>query len=88
MKKYARGIKPGEDPFEGIETFTTPGGAIAIQSALAWIECKLLQVCDFHGDHELLIAQATDGAILRQRRLIHAPSRQRIPLLIRISSHA
>jgi len=65
MKKYARGIKPGDDPFDGIETFTTPGGAIAIQSALAWIECKLLQVCDFHGDHELIIAQTTDGAILR-----------------------
>ncbi len=65
MKRYARGIKPGEDPFEGVETVATPAGAIAIRSALAWLECKLVQVCDFHGDHELLVAQATDGAILQ-----------------------
>src|SRR5215203_1792553 len=26
MKRYARGVKPDEDPFAGVETFTTPGG--------------------------------------------------------------
>ena len=26
MKKYARGIKPGEDPFAGVEIFETPDG--------------------------------------------------------------
>lgn len=64
MKKYARGIKPGEDPFSGVETTTTPGGAIVMQAAVAWLECSLVQTCDFGGDHELLIARVDHGALL------------------------
>jgi 3-hydroxy-9,10-secoandrosta-1,3,5(10)-triene-9,17-dione monooxygenase reductase component len=65
MKRYARGVKPGEDPFEGVETLTTPAGIPALKSALAWIECRLLKTCDYGGDHDVLIAQVTDGLALR-----------------------
>jgi flavin reductase (DIM6/NTAB) family NADH-FMN oxidoreductase RutF len=65
MKRYARGVKEGEDPFAGVDTTTTPGGAIVLSHALAWLECRLLETYDFAGDHELLIAQATNGAVLK-----------------------
>jgi flavin reductase (DIM6/NTAB) family NADH-FMN oxidoreductase RutF len=64
MKKYARGIKEGEDPFAGVEITTTPGGAIVLQQSLAWLEGQLMTSCDFGGDHELLIARVTSGAML------------------------
>jgi 3-hydroxy-9,10-secoandrosta-1,3,5(10)-triene-9,17-dione monooxygenase reductase component len=64
MKRYARGVRGDEDPFEGVETATTPGGAIVMSRALAWLECRLLQTCSFGGDHELFIAQVTNAALL------------------------
>jgi len=65
MKRYARGVKAGEDPFAGVEVFDTPAGIPAMKSTLAWLECRLLTTCEFGGDHELLIAQVTAGQILR-----------------------
>ena len=65
MKRYARGVKPGEDPFAGVETFRTPGGIPAMKSALAWLECRLMHTCDFGGDHDLLIAEVVAGNILQ-----------------------
>ena len=64
MKKYARGIKEGEDPFAGVEITTTPGRAIVLQQSLAWLEGQLMTTCEFGGDHELLIASVTNGALL------------------------
>jgi flavin reductase (DIM6/NTAB) family NADH-FMN oxidoreductase RutF len=64
MKRYARGIKEGEDPFAGAQIMTTPGGAIVMKQALAWLECSLISSCDFGADHELLIAEVTNGAVL------------------------
>jgi len=64
MKRYARGLKPGEDPFAGVEIVTTAGGGVAMKSAVAWLECRLLQTCDFGADHELVIAQVIHGELL------------------------
>ena len=65
MKKYARGIPEGEDPFAGIATGQTPGGAIYLADALAWLECRLLKTCDFGGDHDLYVAEITAGQLLK-----------------------
>ena len=65
MKRYARGVKPGEDAFADVETLTTPAGIPALKAAVAWLECRVLSTCDFGGDHELLIAEVTAGQILR-----------------------
>jgi flavin reductase (DIM6/NTAB) family NADH-FMN oxidoreductase RutF len=65
MKRYARGTKPGEDPFSGVETITTPGGGIAMKSAVAWLECRLIDTFAFGADHELLVAGVTNGALLQ-----------------------
>lgn len=65
MKKYARGIPEGEDPFAGIAIGHTPGGAVYLADSLAWLECRLLNTCDFGGDHDLYIAEITAGQVLK-----------------------
>jgi flavin reductase (DIM6/NTAB) family NADH-FMN oxidoreductase RutF len=66
MKKYARGVPPGQDPFDGIEVLQTPGGLQVPATALAWLECHVLEVFDFGGDHDLVTARIADGALLRE----------------------
>jgi len=68
MKRYARGVKEGEDPFAGVETLMTPGGVPVMKSALAWLEGRLIHTCDFGADHDLLIAEVVAGEILREGR--------------------
>jgi len=65
MKKYARGLAPGEDPFQGIEVLRTPGRMQVPAAALAWLECEVIKTFDFGGDHELVAARVVDGALLR-----------------------
>jgi flavin reductase (DIM6/NTAB) family NADH-FMN oxidoreductase RutF len=66
MKKYARGVPPGHDPFEGIDVLTTPGGIKVPAGALAYLECELMKACDFGGDHEIHVARVTAGQVLRE----------------------
>ena len=65
MKKYARGIPEGEDPFAGMNVGQAPGGATYFADAIAWLECKTLKICDFGGDHDLFIMEITAGQILK-----------------------
>jgi flavin reductase (DIM6/NTAB) family NADH-FMN oxidoreductase RutF len=65
MKRYARGIKPGEDAFAGVEIITTPGGIPVLAAAIAWIEGDVLATCEFGGDHDLLVVEITAGAVLK-----------------------
>ena len=65
MKRYARGIEPGKDPFEGVETIQTPAGQRVPAGALAWLECEVVRTVEFDGDHDLVVARVTDGAQLR-----------------------
>ena len=66
MKKYARGVAPGEDPFAGVEVLTTPAGLTVPAGALGYLECELTNVCDFGGDHEIHVARVTAGRVLRE----------------------
>jgi 3-hydroxy-9,10-secoandrosta-1,3,5(10)-triene-9,17-dione monooxygenase reductase component len=65
MKKYARGVPPGQDPFDGVNVLDTPAGLPVPASALAWLECGVINACEFGGDHEVVVARVTDGALLR-----------------------
>ena len=65
MRKYGRGVPPGQDPFEGVEVLHTPAGLPALAGALVWLECELTDVCDFGGDHEIHVARVTAGQVLR-----------------------
>jgi len=66
MKRYARGVKAGEDAFAGMKTSRTPTGLIVMNDSIAWLESRVINVCDFGGDHELIIAQVTAGQLLRE----------------------
>jgi 3-hydroxy-9,10-secoandrosta-1,3,5(10)-triene-9,17-dione monooxygenase reductase component len=65
MRKYARGIKPGESPFEGVAIQRSPNGSTYLSDAVAYLDCRLLHACDFGGDHEIIVAQVTGGRLLR-----------------------
>jgi flavin reductase (DIM6/NTAB) family NADH-FMN oxidoreductase RutF len=66
MKKYARGIDPAHDAFEGVQTLTTPTGIPCLADALAWLECRVLQICDFSADHDFVLAEVTAADLLRE----------------------
>jgi flavin reductase (DIM6/NTAB) family NADH-FMN oxidoreductase RutF len=65
MKKYARGMDPGADPFQGVNVIETPARQPVLADALAWLEGRVTNVFDFGGDHDLLAAEVTAGDILR-----------------------
>lgn len=65
MKKYARGIPPDAEPFEGISVRDAESGTPVLADALAYLDCRLMQVCDFGGDHDLLIGEITAGQQLK-----------------------
>jgi 3-hydroxy-9,10-secoandrosta-1,3,5(10)-triene-9,17-dione monooxygenase reductase component len=66
MKRYARGVEPGKDPFDGVAIINTPSGVPVLADALGWLECEVISVCEFGADHDLLIAQITAGKMLRE----------------------
>jgi flavin reductase (DIM6/NTAB) family NADH-FMN oxidoreductase RutF len=68
MRKYARGVGPREDAFAGVSVLRTPQGLPVLGDALAYLECRLLQVCDLAADHELLIGQVLSGTLLNDGR--------------------
>jgi flavin reductase (DIM6/NTAB) family NADH-FMN oxidoreductase RutF len=65
MRRFARPRGPEDDPFEGSETFAAPSGLPIVVGALAWLDCAMIQTCDFGGDHDLLVARVTAGDLLR-----------------------
>jgi 3-hydroxy-9,10-secoandrosta-1,3,5(10)-triene-9,17-dione monooxygenase reductase component len=66
MKRYARGIEPGQDPFSGVKTMKTPAAVPVLADALGWMECRIIQVCQTGADHDLFIAEVTAGEVLKE----------------------
>jgi flavin reductase (DIM6/NTAB) family NADH-FMN oxidoreductase RutF len=54
MKKYARGTVHAESAMEGLE------------QSLAHLDCRVVSVCEFGGDHEIVVAEVTAGKLLRE----------------------
>jgi flavin reductase (DIM6/NTAB) family NADH-FMN oxidoreductase RutF len=65
MRRYARGVKPGEDPFAGVNINQTPAGQPYLADAIAWLDCRMTQIVEFGADHDLVIARITGGQVLR-----------------------
>jgi flavin reductase (DIM6/NTAB) family NADH-FMN oxidoreductase RutF len=66
MKKYARGIPEGVDPFDGVRTQSAPSGSPVLSDALAWLDCRVIQTFAFNADHDLLVGQVTAGELLKE----------------------
>ena len=66
MKRYARGVKPDEDAFVGMNVTKSPAGLPVFSDAVAWLDCSLLKVFEFGADHDLYVAQVTAGRLLHE----------------------
>ena len=66
MKKYARGVPEGADPFEGVRITRTANGTIVPADALAYLECRVTRVVDFSADHDLFLAEVVAGQMLKE----------------------
>ena len=65
MRRFARTRPDEEDPFAGLKLLRTVDGGPVLADALAYLDCRLLTVCEFGGDHEVIIAQVVGGNILK-----------------------
>jgi 3-hydroxy-9,10-secoandrosta-1,3,5(10)-triene-9,17-dione monooxygenase reductase component len=65
MKHYAR-LKSSDDPFGGVANKQAPSGLPILTDALGWVDCHLIGIHDFGGDHELYIAEVIDGELFRE----------------------
>ena len=65
MKKYARGIPAGADPFEGVRTTRAKHGTTVVADALAYVECRVTKTIAFNADHDLFLAEVVGGELLK-----------------------
>jgi flavin reductase (DIM6/NTAB) family NADH-FMN oxidoreductase RutF len=65
MKKYARGVPGGADPFDGVQIARTASGTIYLADALAYLECRVTKTLDFDADHDLFVAEVVAGQTLK-----------------------
>jgi flavin reductase (DIM6/NTAB) family NADH-FMN oxidoreductase RutF/flavodoxin len=63
MKRFLKPFAPGADRFEGLALEQSPGGQPVLPGALAWLEATVKQRMEC-GDHWLLYAQVSHGALL------------------------
>jgi flavin reductase (DIM6/NTAB) family NADH-FMN oxidoreductase RutF len=66
MKKYARGVGSGPAAFDGVKVRQGANGATILEEALAYLECQLVSICEYGGDHEIVVGEVTSGQILRE----------------------
>ena len=63
MKQFLQPFAPGADRFAGLELEQSPSGQPVLPEAVAWLECSVKQRMEC-GDHWLIYAQVTSGALL------------------------
>ena len=68
MKHYARPMDDDVDPFAGVRVSNSPGRMPILLDALAWLECRVVNICDAGGDHELFIATIIAGEMLKEAK--------------------
>jgi flavin reductase (DIM6/NTAB) family NADH-FMN oxidoreductase RutF len=64
LRKYAKGTQEGEAAFSDVRTRRLDSGNIVLLDACSFIECELVNVLDFGGDHDLFIARARAGDLI------------------------
>jgi flavin reductase (DIM6/NTAB) family NADH-FMN oxidoreductase RutF len=66
MKHYVRPLQEGADPFAGVRILQSPNGLPVLADSLAYLECRLMSVFDFGGDHEIFVVEIVNGEILKE----------------------
>jgi flavin reductase (DIM6/NTAB) family NADH-FMN oxidoreductase RutF len=64
LRKYAKGTQEGEAAFSDVRTQRLDSGNMVLLDACAYIECELVKVLEFGGDHDLFIGRASDGDLI------------------------
>ena len=62
---FARGFKPGDDPFKDISLSRSPGGNAILNDAMSYLECELVSRIDA-GDHWIFLGKILGGKILNE----------------------
>lgn len=62
LKHFARGFKPDDPAFEGIDTAVAANGSVALTGSIAALECRVEAGVDA-GDHRVLVAHVTGGTL-------------------------
>ena len=63
MKHFLKPFGPGEDRFEGVETRETEAGQLALEEAIAYLECTVANRMDC-GDHWVVYATVSGGEVI------------------------
>jgi flavin reductase (DIM6/NTAB) family NADH-FMN oxidoreductase RutF len=61
--RFARGIAPGQPPFDGVEVERPEGAPAVLTDALAYLVCRV-NGRHVAGDHEVLFAEVVGGRML------------------------
>lgn len=64
MGPFLRKTAPGHTQFDRVKARPAPSGALVLDDALAWLDCRVVGEFD-SGDHVVVFGQITAGAILR-----------------------
>lgn len=64
LRKYAKNSLHGEEAFRDLPTRRLDSGNIILLDACGYIECELVKLLDFGGDHDLFVGRAQNGDLL------------------------
>ena len=71
---FAKGFKPGEDPFEDISVMRKTTACPIITEAMSFLECELVSVTEA-GDHLLYLGRIVDAGVLDDgKSMVHTRS--------------
>ena len=63
-RKFATLPEPGEDPFVGLDTFTSTSGAPIVRRAMSFLDCELLRHVDLEANFGLYVGLVRAGGTL------------------------
>ncbi len=64
LRKYAKNSLLGDEAYSGVRTRRLDSGSMVLLDACCFIECELVKVVDFGGDHDLFVGRAVNGEMM------------------------
>ena len=72
MRKFAKGVALGEDPFLGFDLIEDSVlGLPLLAGSAAYLECELTCHMDVEGDHDIFVGKVHAGDVLQGEPMIH-----------------
>lgn len=64
LRAFAKESKSGKGAFEKVEWAPVARGGVVLPAACAFLECELIRVLDFDGDHQLYVGRVVGGELI------------------------